>query len=126
MIPAAMPSDWLAVGAGTDLRARARQVQRSWESLLVGGALNTELPPQATAELRPAIVDSWRRSLATGLDPTDLLPSLEADPGETRERWLEHPLGSLSHVLKAHLQMLAHESNSLVQVTDPSGLTLHL
>jgi PAS domain S-box-containing protein len=121
-----MPSQWLAVDAGTDLRARARQIQRSWESLLAGGALNTELPPQATAELRPAIVDSWRRSLATGLDPTDLLPSIEADPSETRERWLEHPLGSVRHVLAAHLQMLAQESNSLVQVTDPSGLTLHL
>src|SRR3954470_24119811 len=126
MIPAAMPSDWLAVDAGTDLRARARQIQRSWESLLAGGALNTELSPQATAELRPAIVDSWRRSLATGLDPTDLLPSIEADPSEMRERWLEHPLGSFRHVLAAHLQMLARESNSLVQVTDPSGLTLHL
>ena len=121
-----MPSQWLAVDAGTDLRARARQIQRSWESLLAGGALNKEPPPEATAELRPAIVDSWRRSLATGLDPTDLLPSIEADPSETRERWLEHPLGSLRHVLAAHLQMLAHESNSLVQVTDPSGLTLHL
>jgi PAS domain S-box-containing protein len=122
----AMPSQWLAVDAGTDLRARARQIQRSWESLLVGGALNTELSPQATAELRPAIVDSWRRALATGLDPTDLLPAIEADAAETRERWLEHPLGSLRHVLAAHLQMLAQESNSLVQVTDPSGLTLHL
>jgi signal transduction histidine kinase len=121
-----MPSEWLAVEAATDLRARARQIQRSWESLLAGGALSTELPPRATADLRPAIVDSWRRSLATGLDPTDLLPAIEADPAETRERWLEHPLGSLRHVLAAHLQRLALESNSLVQVTDPSGLTLHL
>src|SRR5918994_1111122 len=72
------------------------------------------------------IVESWQRSLATGLDPTDLLPSIEADPSETRERWLEHPLGSLRHVLAAQLQMLANESKSLVQVTDASGLTLHL
>ncbi|MFL6035211.1 MAG: GAF domain-containing protein [Gaiellaceae bacterium] len=121
-----MPSQWLAVEAGTDLRARARRIQRSWENLLAGGALNTELPPQATAELRPPIVDSWRRSLATGLDPTDLLPSIDADPSETRERWLEHPLGSFRHVLAERLQLLAQESNSLVQVTDPSGLTLHL
>ena len=121
-----MPSQWLAVEAGTDLLARARQIQRSWERLLAEGALGPELPPEATAGLRPAIVDSWRRSLATGLDPTDLLPSIEADPSETRARWLEHPLGSLRHVLAEQLQLLAHESNSLVQVTDPSGLTLHL
>src|SRR5919106_1125348 len=121
-----MPSQWLAVEAGTDLLARARQIQRSWERLLAEGALGPELPPEATAGLRPAIVDSWRRSLATGLDPTDLLPSIEADPSEMRARWLEHPLGSLRHVLAEQLQLLAHESNSLVQVTDPSGLTLHL
>ena len=35
----AMPSRWPAVEAGTDLLARARQIQESWESLLVGGAL---------------------------------------------------------------------------------------
>src|SRR3954467_10534912 len=121
-----MPSHWLAVEAATDLLARARQIQRSWESLLAGGAPNQELPPQATAELRPSIVESWRRSLSTGLDPTDLLPSIEADPAETRERWLEHPSGWLSHVLVEALQMLAVESNSIVQVTDPSGLTLFL
>ena len=72
------------------------------------------------------IVESWRRVLATGLDPTDLLPSIEADPSETRERWLEHPLGLLRHVLVEPLQLLAEESHSIVQVTDPSGLTLFL
>jgi PAS domain S-box-containing protein len=76
--------------------------------------------------MRPMIVDSWRRVLATGLEPIDVLPSIEADPSETRERWLEHPLGLLRHVLVEPLQMLAVESNSVVQVTDPSGLTLYL
>jgi PAS domain S-box-containing protein len=76
--------------------------------------------------MRPMIVDSWRRVLATGLEPIDVLPSIEADPSETRERWLEHPLGLLRHVLVEPLQLLAVESNSVVQVTDPSGLTLYL
>src|SRR3954467_6208021 len=125
MIPS-MASPWPAVEAGTDLLARARQIQRSWESLLVGGAVDPELPPRATAGMRPMIVESWRRVLATGLDPTDLLPAIEADPYEMRERWLEHPLGLLRHVLIEPLQMLAEESNSIVQVTDPSGLTLFL
>src|SRR3954469_13760344 len=126
MIAEAMSSQWLAVEAGADLLARARQIQKSWESLLPGGALDSELPPEATTGLRPVVVESWRRALGTGLGPTDLLPSIEADPYETRERWLEHPLGSLTHVLVAQLQLLVRESESLVQVTDPSGLTLHL
>src|SRR3954470_18964156 len=126
MVPWAMPSPWGAVEAGTDLLARARQIQRSWDRLLGEGALGPELPPQATAGMRAMIVESWRRVLATGLEPIDVLPSIEADPSETRERWLEHPLGLLRHVLVEPLQMLAEESNSVVQVTDPSGLTLYL
>src|SRR3954454_20337562 len=126
MVVSAMPSPWVAVEAGTDLLPRARQIQRSWDRLLGEGALGPELPPQATAGMRPMIVDSWRRVLATGLEPVDVLPSIEADPSETRERWLEHPLGLLRHVLVEPLQMLAVESNSVVQVTDPSGLTLYL
>jgi PAS domain S-box-containing protein len=126
MVPWAMQSPWLAVGVHTDLLARARVLQRRWERLLGEGALGAELSPEATAGLRPAIVESWRRTLATGLEAIDPLPSIEADPSETRERWLEHPLGLLSHVLAQPLQLLAEESNSLVQVTDASGLTLYL
>ena len=84
-----------------------------------------ELPPGATAGLRPTIVESWRRSLATGLDPTDLLAPIEADESEVLERWFEHPLGSLTHVLTEQLRQVAEESRSVVVVTDASGLVLH-
>src|SRR3954469_7214690 len=126
MVPQAMPSPWLAVEAHADLLARARLLQTRWDRLLGEGALGGELSPEATAGLRPAIVESGRRTLATGVEAIDPLPSIEADPSETRERWLEHPLGLLRHVLAEPLQMLAEESNSLVQVTDASGLTLYL
>jgi len=126
MVSRAMPSPWLAVEAGTDLLARARQIQRSWDRLLGEGALDPELPPQATADMRPMIVESWRRVLAAGLEPVDVLPSVEADPSEIRDRWLEHPLGLLRHVLVEPLQLLAEETGSVVQVTDPTGLTLFL
>jgi GAF domain-containing protein len=76
--------------------------------------------------LRPAIVDSWLRSLATGLDPTELMVPIEADAEQARERWLEHPLGSLEHVIAAQLRAIAEESQSLVVVTDASGLLLHI
>src|SRR3954465_10244515 len=121
-----MPSPWLAVEAETDLLARARQIQRSWDRLLGEGALGPELPPRGTGAVGPRMGGSWRRVLARGLEPIDVLPSIEADPSETRERWLEHPLGLLRHVLVEPLQLLAEESNSVVQVTDPSGLTLYL
>src|ERR1700751_6256484 len=87
----ALPGPWPAVGAETDPLRRARELQRSWERLLADGALGPELPPGAPAGLRPAIVESWRRSLATGLDPTDLLAPIEANESEGVERWFEHP-----------------------------------
>jgi len=119
-----MPSQ-LAVGAETDPLRRARQLQRSWERLLADGALSLELPPGATAGLRPTIVESWRRSLATGLDPTDLLAPIEADESEMLERWFEHPLGSLTHGLMEQLGKVAEESRSMVVVTNASALVLH-
>src|SRR4051795_13177156 len=117
-----MPS---AVGAETDPLRRARQLQKSWERLLADGALGLELPPKATAGLRPTIVESWQRSLATGLDPTDSLAPIEADESEVLVRWFEHPLGALSHVLMEQLRKVAEESRSMVVVTDASGLVLH-
>ena len=120
-----MPSYRLGVGADTDPLTRARQLQRSWERLLAEGGLGPELPPGAAAGLRPTIVESWRRSLATGLDPTDLLAPIEADESEVLERWFEHPLASLTHVLTEQLQKVAEESQSIVVVTDASGLVLH-
>ena len=120
-----MTAQWAAVGAETDPLRRARQLQRSWERLLADGALAPELPPEATAGLRPTIVESWRRSLATGLDPTDLLAPIEADESEVLERWFEHPLASLTHVLTEQLGKVAEESRGVVVVTDASGLVLH-
>src|SRR6476619_2556701 len=120
-----MSSQWLAVEAETDPLTRARELQRSWERLLADGALGPELPPGATVGLRPTIVESWRRSLATGLDPTDLLAPIEADEAEVVGRWLDHPLGSVTHVLTEQLRKLAEESRGLVVVTDASGLVLH-
>jgi PAS domain S-box-containing protein len=76
--------------------------------------------------MRTAIFDSWKRSLDTGLDPIDLLAPLEADRTEMAERWAEHPLGSLAHVLLDQLKDIAGESQSLIVVSDASGLLLHI
>jgi signal transduction histidine kinase/putative methionine-R-sulfoxide reductase with GAF domain len=121
-----MPSPWLAVGRETDPLSRTRQLQRSWERLLAEGALDTELPADATAGLRPTVLESWRRSLATGLDPTEVVVPIEADRAAIQESWRAHPLGWLEHVLAAQLGQIAEESQSLVVVSDASGLLLRI
>src|SRR4051812_41434890 len=121
-----MPSQWRAVPAGVDSRARARHLRQSWESLLAVRELKSESGPELAGGLRQPIVESWKRSLDTGLDPLDLLAPLEADPDEMQQRWAEHPLGSLAHVLLAQLADIAGESQSLIVVGDASGLLLHI
>jgi PAS domain S-box-containing protein len=121
-----MPSQWLALGAGDDSRTHARQLRQSWERLLAGRELKSESAPQAPGGLRQPIVESWTRSLDSGLDPLDLLAPLEADPSEMRERWHEHPLGSLAQGLLAQLADTARESESLIVVSDASGLLLRI
>src|SRR4051812_36687450 len=121
-----MPSKWLAVTAGVESRAHARQLRQSWERLLGLRELRSEFGPELAGGLRQPIVESWKRSLETGLDPLDLLAPLEADPVEMQERWAEHPLGSLAHVLLAQLGDIARESESLIVVSDASGLLLHI
>src|SRR3954449_1684249 len=121
-----MPSQWPAFAAGSDSRARARQLRQSWERLLSLRELGPESGPEMAGVLRQPIVESWKRSLDTGLDPLDLLAPLEADPVEMQERWAEHPLGSLAHVLLAQLGDIARESESLIVVSDASGLLLHI
>src|SRR3954447_15708316 len=117
-----MPSQWLAVPAGVDSRAHARQLRQSWDRLLARRELKSEsgleLAGGLRGGLRHAIVESWKRSLDSGLDPLDLLAPLEADPGEMQERWAEHPLGSLAHVLRAQLADIAGETHSLIVVSD--------
>ena len=105
--------------------ARARQIQRRWDRLLGEGALAAQPSPEATAGLRSTILESWRRAVATRLEPIHVLPSIEEDPSETLERWLEHPLGLLRHVLAEPLQRLAEEIDSLVQATDASSRNLY-
>src|SRR4051812_14242142 len=121
-----MPSKWLAVTAGVESRARARQLRQSWERLLALRELKSGPGPELTGRLRQPIVESWKRSLDTGLDPLDLLAPLETDAVEMAERWAEHPLGSLAHVLLAQLGDIARESESLIVVSDASGLLLHI
>ena len=54
-----------------------------------------------------------------------MLAPIEADESEVLERWFEHPLGSLAHVLTAQIGKVAEETRGVVVVTDASGSILH-
>ena len=64
------------------------------------------------------IVESWRRSRSTGLDPTDsLAPIKDRARSEVLEHWSTYTR-SLAHVLTEQLRKVAEESRSIVVVTD--------
>lgn len=111
-----MHSQWLAFAPGVDPPVRTRQLRQRWERLLAGRELKSEPAPVAAAELRRAIVDSWKRSVDSDLAPVELLAPLQADGAEMLDRWAEHPLGSLVHVLLDQLKEIASESQSLIVV----------
>jgi hypothetical protein len=64
---------FVALDAGTDVRAHARTLRRVWEAALAG-ARGPQRP-------RPVIEQSWTRMQAAGLDPDRLRPrsALDAD-----------------------------------------------
>ena len=67
---------FIAIDAGTDVRAHARSLRRVWESAFEGGSLR----PRAVIE------QSWARMQRAGLDPERLQPQSGARRGRARRR----------------------------------------
>ena len=79
---------WLAIDVGTAPTLRARELRFAWERFVAGlghSGLNEEGDPE---DVRAPIVDSWRRSVEAGIDPTGhQLAPVVADEDETEQRW---------------------------------------
>jgi hypothetical protein len=112
-----MPANpWLAIDAATSPRRRARELKRLWERYVGDGQLDA---------VRTPIADSWRRSLAAGVDPSPnhRAPVL-ADEDETSARWDVHPLAAALPLIEDSLTAIADESAHLIVVSDAEGLLL--
>jgi signal transduction histidine kinase len=112
-----MPLDpWLAIDTATPPALRAREVRREWERFLGGATVNG---------LREPVADSWRRSLAAGVDPSGT-PGAPIDRDEALERWDEHPLAGAATLIRESLASIAAASDHLVVVSDAAGVLLQL
>jgi hypothetical protein len=112
-----MPANpWLAIDAATPPRVRARELKLAWERFLGDGRLEA---------VRAPIADSWRRSLAAGVNPAggQLAPTF-ADVDETSARWDVHPLAAAVPLIEESLATVADESAHLIVVSDAEGLLL--
>lgn len=83
-------------------------------------ALDTGVAPHA---VRPIISESWRRSVAAGVDPERPAPRI-LDAKRTAERLAVHPVGWLLSRITALLREALVESGYFVAFSDADGVLL--
>jgi len=75
--------------------------------------------------MRSPIVQSWRRSLAAGVDPSPAYRApVAADEEGTAARWEHHPLARAAGLINDCLGAIAQDSDQLIVVSDADGLLL--
>src|SRR5262249_20548812 len=116
--PMATRDPFVALDAGTDVRAHARTLRRVWEAALAGA----RGPPRP----RPVIEQSWTRMQAAGLDPDRLRPrpALDADAlAQVRE---SSAIATVLPVLRRSLGSLAQDAEHVLVICDAAGRILWL
>ena len=93
-----------------------RVLLRSWETYLGDGRLE---------HVRVPIADSWRRSLAAGVDPlASRPPTLLGDRRDVRDRWEAHPLGTSAPLIRRWLSHFANDCDYVILISDSRGMLL--
>ncbi|MFG1928704.1 GAF domain-containing protein [Cryptosporangium sp. NPDC048952] len=111
--PTSLASPWLALPSGSDPPRVRRALARAHESFLATGA-----PPSG---VRDVVLDSWRRSLRSGVDPAEPAAPRAEDVHAYRE---QHALAAVMPVVRELLVRDATDSELLVAVADEGGRLL--
>ncbi len=110
-----MARAWVALPDGADLDLLQRRLAQAQETFLATG--------MPDPEVRQLVVDSWRRSVASGVDAQRLSPvDMVDDVLEDYRR--AHPLATSMPMIRRLLIEPASESGLLVAVTDAEGRML--
>ncbi|MBS1677650.1 MAG: GAF domain-containing protein [Actinobacteria bacterium] len=104
----------LALGVESD-HARLAGLLRRAHTI----AVDTGVPPRVVREI---VSDSWRRSVAAGVDPEHPAPRM-LDAGRTAGRLASHPVGPLLSRISGMLEAL-FESGYFVAFSDADGVLL--
>lgn len=106
----------VAVPAGSDPDSLSRWLRRAHEEFLTSGTTD--------APVRSVVRDSWKRSVAGGLDPETDLPRITLDDEALREIREHHPLAPGLPVIRRLLVESAADAGLLVAVSDAAGQLL--
>lgn len=105
-----------AIPAGADPLDLVRRISSAREAFLVAG--------RAGAGLRPVVLESWRRCLSLGLDPTRWAPPVELDGAALADYRRAHPLAAVMPIVRRLLVAEATDAGMVVAVADHGGRLL--
>ncbi len=92
---------------------RARELKRLHTAVLSGNG--------ATAQLRPVVWQSWRRSLGAHVDPDRHEPASSLPSGDLRQHRDAHPFATMLPMLRETLLGEADEASQVMILTDANG-----
>lgn len=111
-----MSDVWVAWPPGCDPADLSRELIVARETFVSTGA-----PPEG---VRRVVADSWRRSVASGVDPDGAPPPLELPRDDLREYRADHPLAAAMPVVRRLLVDAAGSAGLVVAVSDAAGRLL--
>jgi transcriptional regulator of acetoin/glycerol metabolism len=110
---------WLALPDGAPSRVLTRRLRAAHEAMVTSGAA----PPTA-APVRSVVLDSWRRSLGSGVDPDGAAPPVDLLDDDLVAYREAHPLAAVIPVIRRLLVADAEADKMIVAVTDAAGRML--
>jgi hypothetical protein len=109
-------SDGLAMPPGADVDSLTRFLNQAHDRFVVTG--------QADLALRRIVAESWRRSVASGLDPEGSIARIRLDDARLAEIRATHPLSVAMPVIRRLLVDSLSEAGMIVAVSDAVGQLL--
>ena len=109
---------WVALPDGRPDPALTRRLRAAHEALV------TRSGPAAPGQVRAVVWDSWRRSLAGGVDPDGNAPPVDLLDDELLAYRAAHPLAPVLPVIRRLLVEDAEADRMIVAVTDADGRML--
>jgi hypothetical protein len=109
-------SPWIAWPPGIDPAQLSRTLAAGHETFVSTGA--------ADRAIRPIVVESWRRSLSSGVNPDCALPPVDLCDDALHDYRDAHPLAVAMPVIRRLLVEDATDSGLIVAITDADGRLL--
>ncbi|SDF86373.1 GAF domain-containing protein [Klenkia brasiliensis] len=110
---------WLALPDGAPGPLLTRRLRAAHEALVTRGR-----PPRAGQDVRPVVLDSWRRSLAGGVDPDAVAAPVDLLDDDLVTYRDAHPLAAVMPVIRRLLVADAEADKMIVAVADAAGRIL--